>query len=87
MKPAFLLILIIGLAATVHAKHLHLEKYYQEKWCAGQALYYAEKTDRRPGVLLIMEKETDTRYLDRLVAVANEYFIKVWTTGEQEPAG
>lgn len=109
---------MILLATVANAKHLHPEKYYQNKWCAeqggqtevvledktrvdcltdthaievdfapkwaegiGQALYYAEKIYRRPGVLLIMENETDARYLERLNAVADEYLIEVWSTG------
>ena len=60
-----------------------VEVDFAKKWAEGigQALYYAEKTGRRPGVLLIMENDKDARYLDRLDVVADEYLIQVWTTG------
>ena len=45
----------------------------------GQSLYYADRTGRKPGVLLIMG-EDDQRYLSRLETVAAKSKIKVWTT-------
>lgn len=58
-----------------------IEFDFAPKWAEsiGQALYYARMTGKRPGVVLIMEHNGDSRYLDRLNAVAEEYQIKVWT--------
>ena len=98
------------------AAHLHLEKEYQESWCAknggvteyllddktrvdcltelhaiefdfapkwaesvGQALYYGLKTGHTPGIVLIMEKDGDDRFLKRVKAVAEKHNIRVWT--------
>ncbi len=66
------------------------EKYavevdFAHKWqeAIGQALYYARKTDRAPGIVLIMEKSGDHKYLGRLFYTIKERdeFIKVWTIG------
>jgi hypothetical protein len=104
-------------SARQSSGHIHLEKYYQERWCnehngimeyilddrtrvdcltddyaiefdfapkwaesVGQALYYSLMTGKRPGVVLIMEKEGDGRHLKRLNALADRYNIKVWIT-------
>ncbi len=59
-----------------------IEVDFATKWAEaiGQALFYAAKTNTRPGILLIMEYETDTRYLERLLLVISEYiYIKIWT--------
>ena len=64
-----------------------LEKYaiefdfaYKHFEAAGQALYYGIMTDREPGVLLILEHPgKDQKYLNRLLPVAHEYGIRVWT--------
>ncbi|WP_243374672.1 hypothetical protein [Geotalea sp. SG265] len=53
---------------------------FAPKWAesVGQALYYAEMTGRKPGVVLILEKATDTRYVDRLKKIADRYGIMQW---------
>lgn len=58
-----------------------IEFDFAEKWAesVGQSLYYAERTGRKPGVVLIMEYEGDERFLTRLNALAVRYNIKVWT--------
>jgi len=60
-----------------------IEFDFASKWAEsiGQALYYGICTDKTPGVVLILEKETDKRYLPRLKAVAEEHGITVWTMG------
>ena len=52
-----------------------------DKWAEaiGQALYYAAMTGRKPGIVVIMEKPTDSRYLKRLRAVTEGIPIKVLT--------
>ena len=49
------------------------------KWAEaiGQALYYSIMTGKKPGIVLIMEKETDGRYLKRLRAVTDRVIIRV----------
>ena len=37
-------------------------------------------TGRSPGILLIMEREGDRRFLDRVLRVSGELGIDVWTT-------
>lgn len=65
-----------------------VEVEFARKWpeSIGQALYYAKKTGRRPGIVLIMEAPSDGKYLGRLMlAVKKNYpFIRVWTV---EPGG
>lgn len=58
-----------------------VEVEFAQKWAEsiGQSLYYAERTGKKPGVLLIMGKD-DQRYLTRLETVAVKSNIKVWTT-------
>ena len=60
-----------------------IEFDFAPKWAEsiGQALYYGIRTDRQAGVVLIMEKETDERYLQRLLPVAQQHGITVWTMG------
>ncbi|WP_321367633.1 hypothetical protein [uncultured Desulfuromusa sp.] len=59
---------------------------FASKWAEsiGQALYYGYMTDSKPGVVLILEKESDSRYLDRLKLVADKQNITVWTMGPEE---
>lgn len=52
------------------------------KWgeSIGQSLYYAAVVHKKPGIVLIIEnKESDDKYLQRVKTVANKYNIKVWT--------
>jgi len=58
-----------------------IEFDFGPKWAEsiGQALYYSAKTGKPAGVVLILEKKADKKFLDRLKVVADEYDIKVWT--------
>lgn len=58
-----------------------IEFDFAAKWAEsiGQALYYGLKTSRKPGVVLIIEREADRKYLPRLAAVAAQYGIQTWT--------
>lgn len=60
-----------------------IEFDFANKWAEaiGQALYYAKKTGRRPGIVLIMESSGDQKYLSRLNnAIKNNIpSIKIWT--------
>jgi len=59
-----------------------IEVDFSTKWAEsiGQALFYSLMTEKKPGVLLIMEDpEKDKKYLKRLMKVANFHCINVWT--------
>lgn len=57
-----------------------IEFDFGPKWAEaiGQALYYGIKTERKPGVVLILEKEGDERYLKRLQVVSEKFDLRVW---------
>lgn len=59
-----------------------VEVEFARKWkeSIGQALYYAKKTDRAPGIVLIKERPEDQKYLGRLIyTVKKNYpYIKIW---------
>ena len=53
------------------------QKFYQ---AIGQALFYSSRTNKLPGIMLILEDSTDRRYLKRLretIAIHN-LDITVW---------
>lgn len=56
------------------------------KWAEsiGQALYYGLKTGKSPGVVLILEKQSDEVFLTRLRAVAKKHGIKVWIMDKED---
>ena len=58
---------------------IEVEYAYKWKESIGQALFYAIKTDRLPGILLIMDNTAgSTKNLERLKLVASHTWIKVW---------
>ena len=62
-----------------------IEIDYCYKWAEGigQALFYAEKTGRLPGVVLILAKRKNyENYINRIMLVADKYNIVVWTITE-----
>ena len=59
-----------------------IEFDFAYKWAeaVGQALYYALKTNKKPGIVLIIEKEKrDQKNLKRLEILTDKYNIKLWT--------
>jgi hypothetical protein len=54
---------------------------FAPKWAegVGQALYYAEKTGKEPGVVLIVEEEKDKKHLPKIQLLSEKYGIGVWT--------
>ncbi len=58
-----------------------VEVEYAPKWAEaiGPALYYASKTGRKPGVVIIVGDRKEERFLKRLRIVARERNIRVWT--------
>lgn len=65
----------------VTASHA-IEFDFAQKWgeAIGQSLYYATALNKKAGIVLIMENgEKDKKYLNRVLAVAKEHNITVWT--------
>jgi hypothetical protein len=60
-----------------------VEVDFARKWAEamGQALHYARMTGKLPGIMLILEKPGDERYVARLYADADAYGIPlfIWT--------
>ena len=60
---------------------------FATKWAEsiGQSLYYAKKTGKKAGVVLILEDPAaDQKYITRLDTVAKKHKIKVWTMKLEE---
>ena len=59
-----------------------VEVDFSDKWYQGigQALYYAMKADKRPGLVLIKERESDQKYIDRALYLIRFYRlgIRLW---------
>lgn len=58
-----------------------IEFDFANKWAEsiGQSLYYGLKTEKQPGVVLIIESpEKDSKYIKRLEQVANKFGISYW---------
>ena len=55
---------------------LAVEVDFAPKWaeCVGQALYYGKMTNRTPACLLILEKPSDIKYLERLQKTVDNPF-------------
>ncbi len=60
-----------------------IEFDFAYKWAeaVGQSLHYARMTGRKPGIVLIFRKPGEQRFLDRLMPLADQQGIKVWTVG------
>ena len=65
-----------------------VEVDFAVKWAeaVGQALFYGAMTGRKPGILLIMEKDGDVRYLKRLRLVIENSApaVRVWTVRPED---
>ena len=67
-------------------KNYAIEFDFADKWAEsiGQSLYYSLCTNKKAGVVLIIENEQrDLKYLLRLKEVAKKYNIQVWTITPQ----
>lgn len=63
-----------------------IEFEFANKWAEaiGQSLYYAEVSNRKAGIVLIMEdKEKEQKYLKRLQIVAHKHKIDIWIISPQ----
>lgn len=65
-----------------------IEIDFAVKWAEalGQSLHYAALSGKAPGILLIIERKADKKYLKRLHNIIGEYDldIKVWVTSKNE---
>jgi hypothetical protein len=63
-----------------------IEFDFANKWaeCIGQSLYYGIKTNRKATCALIIEKETDYKYLKRIKTVADKHGIDIILIKETE---
>ena len=57
-----------------------IEFDFGHKWAeaTGQSLYYAIKTKRKPGVVLILKDSSEERYYKRIRLISDAYGIKLW---------
>lgn len=57
-----------------------IEFDFAPKWAesVGQALYYAVKSGRTAGVVLIIEKDADRKHLPKIRVLAEKYGIRIW---------
>lgn len=64
-----------------------IEFDFAKKWAEsiGQALYYSLITQKKPGVVLIVENQSkDEKYVKRLATVAKTCNISIWTITPNE---
>jgi hypothetical protein len=64
-----------------------IEFDFAKKWAEsiGQALYYSLITQKKPGVVLIIENQSkDEKYIKRLSTVAKTCNISIWTITPDE---
>ena len=58
-----------------------IEVDFAKKWAesVGQSLYYAEMTEKKPGVgFIVRDSKQDKRHLKRLNVLADKYGIKIF---------
>ena len=62
-------------------KDYAVEFDFAPKWAEsiGQSLYYSKVTGKKPAIVLIKEKNTDTRYIKRAQTLAQDYQINLST--------
>jgi hypothetical protein len=64
-----------------------IEVDFASKWseAVGQSLFYGIQTNKKPGILLILEKPEDRRFLIRLGTVIREHRLPItlWTIGPE----
>lgn len=57
-----------------------IEVDFGDKWAEsiGQSLYYSKSLDKKPGVLLVVNGNTEEKAIKRLLRVARDENITVW---------
>ena len=61
---------------------------FASKWAEaiGQSLHYARMTNKRPAIVLIIEKESDFKYYNKIKPLCEQYNIDLkYTTAPKEP--
>ncbi len=50
------------------------------KWheAVGQSLDYSQQTGKKPAILMVIERESDWRYWDKLKPLAQKHHIRMW---------
>ena len=64
-----------------------IEVDFAKKWAesVGQSLHYAEMTEKKPGIgLIVRDTKNDKRHLKRLEILANKYDIKIFEIRQGE---
>ncbi len=63
-----------------------IEFDFAPKWAeaVGQSLYYAIIANKKPGIVLILERESDERHFQKLETVAAKHGVTVWTIRYQK---
>ena len=61
-------------------KDMVIEVDFADKWYQGigQAIHYSNQSNRKPGVALIIEKETDCRYVARAIAAVKNTYVRMF---------
>lgn len=63
-----------------------IEYDFADKWAEaiGQSLYYASQTGKQPGIVIIIENDTDWRFLPRLYegVIKSGGIVRVWILRE-----
>ncbi len=61
-------------------KNYAAEFDFAPKWAeaVGQSLHYSRMTNKKPAIILIIEKPSDFKYYDRVKPLAEQYGIKLW---------
>ena len=56
-----------------------IEYDFANKWAeaVGQALYYAEKTGKKPAIVLILKNDKQKKHLPKAEVLCNKYDIKL----------
>jgi hypothetical protein len=57
-----------------------IEFDFADKWAEaiGQSLHYALMTGKKPGIVIIIEKESDKKHLKKVKGIALKKDIKIW---------
>jgi hypothetical protein len=57
-----------------------IEVEFAPKWAesVGQSLHYSLKTGKKAGIVLVLEDQGDSRFLERLKPLAEKYGIDLW---------
>ncbi len=59
-----------------------IEFDYAKKWAeaVGQSLHYSKNTGKLPGIVIIVEKQSDLKHLRKLIPLCLQYDIELWLT-------